>query len=238
LSRGSIRPRLEQIAELTRGVEIPFPPLPERNLRIIGEVLSRAWSDLLRTQRKVLLTGEEAELNALMATRLNSLLDEDAGWSVLVRSVTRGSETTSFDGSHLEKRPDISLHLTARNPSFALIIECKLLDHPNGKRTDMYCDDGLARFVRGEYAWATREAFMLAYVRDKSIIAASLTPHLAGCQRQRPDPFRTSALPEMIAGGRLHLARSRHRRKFRYVGRPSSNKPGPICIWHLWILPR
>jgi hypothetical protein len=207
-------------------------------MRIIAEVLSKAWADLLRTQRKVLLSGQEAELNALMATRLNSLLDEDAGWSVLVRSVTRGSETTSFDGSHLEKRPDISLHLTARNPSFALIVECKLIDHPGGKRTDMYCKDGLARFVCGDYAWAAREAFMLAYVRDESRIAASLKPHLSVCQKQKQDPFKTSTLPEMIVGTRLHLARSRHRRSFRYVGRPSSNKPGPICIWHLWILPQ
>lgn len=236
MSKGSVPPRLGQIAELTRGIEIPLTPLPERNLRIIAEVLSKAWADLLRTQRKALLSGQEAELNALMATRLNALLDEDAGWSVLVRSVTRGSETISFDGSHLEKRPDISLHLTARNPSFALIVECKLLDHPRGKRTDMYCNDGLARFIRGEYAWATREAFMLAYVRDESRIGTALTPHLSGCQKQKPDPFKTSALPEMIAGAKLHLARSVHRRSFRYVGQPSSNKPGPISIWHLWIL--
>jgi hypothetical protein len=207
-------------------------------MRIIAEALSKAWTDLLRTQREVLLSGQEAELNALMATRLNSFLDEDVGWSVLVRSVTRGSETSSFDGSHLEKRPDISLHLTARNPSFALIIECKLLDHPHGKRTDMYCSDGLARFVRGEYAWASREAFMLAYVRDGSRIDTSLTPRLSECREQNPDPFGTSALPEMIEGTHLHLARSRHRRNFRYVGDPSSNKPGPICIWHLWILPQ
>jgi hypothetical protein len=206
-------------------------------MRIIAEVLSKAWFDLLRTQREVLLSGQEAELNALMATRLNSLLDEDAGWSVLVRSVTRGSETTTFDGSHLEKRPDISLHLTARNPSFALIVECKLLDRPRGKRTDMYCSDGLARFVRGEYAWAAREAFMLAYVRDESKIATSLAPHLSECQKQKPDPFETAALPEMTAGTALHLAWSVHRRSFRYVGSPPPNKPGPISIWHLWLFP-
>lgn len=207
-------------------------------MRIIAEALSKAWTDLLRTQRKLLLSAQEAELNALMVTRLNSLLDEDVGWSVLVRSVTRGSETSSFDGSHLEKRPDISLHLTARNPSFALIVECKLVDHPRGRRTDMYCNDGLARFIRGEYAWASREAFMLAYVRDGSRIDTSLTPHLSECRKQNPDPFETSVLPEMVVSVQLHLARSRHRRSFRYVGRSSSNKPGPICIWHLWILPR
>ena len=48
-----------------------------------------------------------------MATRLNRLLDEHPLWEQMVRSVTRGSETLSFDGVHLEKRPDLSIHLTA-----------------------------------------------------------------------------------------------------------------------------
>jgi hypothetical protein len=236
LTSGFIHPRVEQVAELTRGLQIPFAPLPEANLKIIAEVLSSAWVGLLRTHRQVLFSGQEAEVNALMASRLNFLLDEDTAWSVLVRSVARGTETMSFDGSHLEKRPDLSLHLTGRNPSFALIVECKLLDRPSGKRVDMYCNDGLARFVRGEYAWASREAFMLAYVRDESRIATSLRPYLAENQNNQPDLFQTAALPEMITNSGMHLARSGHNRSFRYVGRPSLSSPGLISIWHLWIL--
>jgi hypothetical protein len=236
LTSGVVRPRAEQVAELTRGLQIPFEPLPEVNLKIIAEVISSAWNDLLRTRREVLFSGQEAEVNALIASRLNSLLDEDTAWSVLVRGVTRGAETISYDGSHLEKRPDLSIHLTGRNPSFALIVECKILDHGCGKRTDMYCTNGLARFVRGEYAWACREAFMLAYVRDESRINTSLNPFLAEKQNNRPDPFQTVTLPEMISDSGLHLARSSHNRDFRYVGQPSQSLPGPISIWHVWVL--
>jgi hypothetical protein len=129
-----ITPRPEQIAELTRGHTIPFDPLPELNLTIIAEVLAGAWNDLLQTQRQTLLSGGEAEINALIESRLNALRDEDTGWSVLVWGVTRGTETMSYDARSLEKRPDLSLHLTSRNPSFALIVECKILDEPSGKK--------------------------------------------------------------------------------------------------------
>ena len=226
---------MEQIAELTRGRQIPLDPLPEMNLTIIAEVFARAWDDLLQTQRQTLLSSGEAEVNALLESRLNALLDEDAIWSLLVHGVIRGRESMTYDGSYLEKRPDLSLLLTCRNPSFPLIVECKLLEEQSGKRIEMYCNDGLARFVRGEYAWASREAFMLAYVRDGSTISSSLNPLLAQSQALKPDVFQTEVLPELIGRPKMHLAQSNHRRNFRYVGQLSQNSPGVIAIWHLWL---
>jgi hypothetical protein len=232
-----ITPRPEQIAELTRGRQIPLGSLPEPNLTIIAEVLARAWDDLLRTQCQTLLSGGEAEINALMESRLNAFLDEDEAWSLLVCSVAR-RDTISYDGSHLEKRPDLSVHLTERNPSFPLAVECKILDEPHGKLIKMYCDDGLARFVRGEYAWASREAFMLAYVRDGATILSTLSPLLTQSQALKPDVFQTETLPDSITHPNLHLARSNHSRSFRYVDQSSQNSPGAIAIWHLWLLNR
>jgi hypothetical protein len=230
-----ITPRPEQIAEFTRGRKIPLDPLPESNLKTIAEVLASVWDELLKNHKKTLLSGEEAEINALLESRLNTLLDEDETWSLLVCSVARGKETLSYDGRNLEKRPDLSIYLTRRSPSHPLIVECKLLDKPSGKRIEMYCNDGLARFVRGEYAWASREAFMLAYVRDGSTILSSLSPLLAQSQSLKPDVFQTEVLPKLIAHPKMHLARSNHRRNFRYVGRSSQNNPGVIAIWHLWL---
>jgi hypothetical protein len=235
MSQKSIRPRPEQVAELTRGREIPFDALPEINLRILAEVLASAWNDLLQTQRQILLTGGETEVNTLLTSRLNALLVEDKVWRLFVCGVTRGAESISYDGSHLEKRPDLSLILTFRDPSFPLIVECKILDKPSGKKIEMYCNDGLARFVRGEYAWACREAFMLAYVRDRSTILSSLSPLLSQSQVLKPDVFQTEALPDSITHPNLHLARSNHSRSFRYVDQSSQNSPGAIAIWHLWL---
>jgi hypothetical protein len=199
----------------------------------IAEVLTRAWNDLLVDRRSILHSGGETEVNTLIETRLNALLEDDELWSQLVRGVARGRETVSFDGRHLEKRPDLSIHLTDRNPSFPLIVECKLIDAPSGKKIKFYCDDGLMRFVRGEYGWATREAFMFAYVRDGSTILSSLEPVLAKNRAQQPDVYLTDALPESIGGSDM-LARSRHNRQFRYIGQ-SHDSPGAVVIWHLWI---
>jgi hypothetical protein len=72
-----IRPREDQVAELTRGQVIPLAPLPERHLTFISEILVRAWSDLLVDRFSILAMAEEIELNALLETRLNALIEED-----------------------------------------------------------------------------------------------------------------------------------------------------------------
>lgn len=233
MTESRVHPREDQVAELTRGQSLPLAPLHEEHLKCIAAVLNRAWNDLLTERRATLLSGPEAELNSLMEIRLNALIETDDLWSLLARNVARGKETISFNGSNLEKRPDLSIYLTDRSPSFPLIVECKLIDVKRRKTLDLYCEDGLLRFVRGDYAWATREAFMLAYVRDNSTIFGRLRPFLNECRTKQPDAYLTDVLPESISGSDMHVARSPHNREFRYVG--LSNGPGAIAIWHLWI---
>lgn len=229
-------PRPEQIDELTRGLDLPFASLQQEHLEVISEVLALAWSDLLQSCPTVLLTGSESEVNALMETRLCALLDEHVLWAQLVRSVSRGKETVSFDGGHLEKRPDLSIHLSARNPSFPLVVECKLIDTSSGKGQDLYCKKGLARFLSGEYGWATREAVMLAYVRDRSTIASCLTPLLTADLNRSPSLYAVAEPPAAICLGTLDLALSRHGRNFRYPDRTAPHDdPGDISLWHLWL---
>ena len=96
------------MAELTRGQTLPLPPLHQIHLTFIAEVLARAWNGLVADRGASFPTGEEPELNAFMEARLNALLRDDDLWSQMVRSVARGKETITFDGSHLEKRPDLS----------------------------------------------------------------------------------------------------------------------------------
>src|SRR5258708_35994592 len=125
-SVGAVAVRLDQIEQLTRRVQLPLAPLHQEHLSIISEALSIAWRELLRTQRATLLAGLEPEINSLMETHLNQMLDEHHLLAQLVRCVARGKETLSFDGTHLEKRPDLSVYLTFRNASFLLVVECKL----------------------------------------------------------------------------------------------------------------
>ncbi|HXO71076.1 MAG TPA: hypothetical protein VN838_19105 [Bradyrhizobium sp.] len=228
-------PRLDQIAELTRGIELPLQPLHEEHLRIIAEGLFDAWTDLLQRHAQVVLTDNEAAINALMETRLLARIEEDPLWAQMVRAVARGRETVSFDGTHLEKRPDLSLFLTCRNASFPMAIECKIVDEANDKSGKLYCDKGLSRFLTGEYAWATREAFMIAYVRDKSTIASALMPLLIA-PYSGVSPYAAESAMVSIGTSPPDLAKSSHKRSFRYpLRQPPSDQPGAIALWHLWL---
>lgn len=222
-------PRDHQIAELTRGVELPLPTLKAYHLKILAEFLVRAWQELLATQQQVMRTKEEPEINALMESRLLGLLDEGREWSTLVSSVSRGRESFSADASSIEKRSDLSIFLTGRL-RFPLVIECKLIDKKARKTIGLYGNNGLARFINGDYAPYVWEAFMLAYVRDDSTIGNSLTPYLAQRQNSPRDPFLTEQLPQAVELSSQDLAHSRHGRRF-----PNNPSPDPIAIWHLWL---
>ena len=223
------QPRNYQIEEFMRGVERPVPPVQRRHLKVIAETLVAAWDGLRVDHEEVVRNKEEKEVNTLMESRLNSICEQKTPWSTLVAGVARGKETINYDGSKLETRPDLSIHLTRRSSRLSLIVECKLLDSKKQKTIDLYCEEGLARFVEGRYAWYAHEAFMLAYVRDNSTIAGCLTPHLAQKQKKSPDPFLTEQLPRTINHITNDLAISRHGRSF-------PDNPGVIDVWHLWLV--
>lgn len=212
--------RLQQVELLTRGLDLPFPPLADRLLRVIACSLAAAWQDLLAEHAQALLSTSEPEISGMMCTRLNRMIAEDRRWKQLVVNVSRGEESYSFDAESFELRADLSLRLSGRNPSFPLVVECKLLDPSSAK--------GLARFVKGAYAWAVREGFMLAYVLDGSTLDGSLKPHLKKYQAETPDPFATTGLPTPMGGMSLELRRSVHERGFTYPGR-TPGMPGPIA---------
>lgn len=223
----AIHPRPDQVAALTRGQTLPLPPLPETTLRTVADAFVHAWNDLAAAYPDILRNGDEPEITLLLQTRLNALLEEDACWETLVRGVSREGSQISYNGSHIEKSPDLSIHLTGRRFDFPLVAECKLIDHPRRKTVGLYCRKGIQRFVGGEYAWMCAEAFMFAYVRDGSTIAATLIPRLAA-----DAACAVPGLPEALPYGG-DFARTHHERGFTY---PETNgPPGPIALWHLWL---
>ncbi len=171
-----------------------------------------------------------------MEARLNGLIEEDPLWGQLVLCVARGKESLSFDGSHLEKRPDLSIYLTSRARNFPLITEAKIIDASSGKTEYLYCDKGLRRFIVGEYAWGNREAFMIAYVRDGSSIPSKLTPLLSEDMAKCTFGYLVKDLPTPLTAATKNLARSKHQRSFLYTHQaPPNDSPGCIALWHLWL---
>lgn len=232
----AVRSRPDQVAELTRGLRLPLPEVSTIHLQIIAEGLLRAFNEIRAHAPATVASGSEAEVTALMQSRLNRMSEQDPLWAQLVLYVGRGTESLSFDGSQLETRPDLSICLSNRNRGFPLILEAKILDALTSKTEALYCDNGIRRFVEGKYAWANREAFMLAYVRDGSSIATKLTPFLSHAMTQTPPGYLVEGLPVAIGSGSADLAQSRHGRNFVYAGTSApGEQPGSISIWHLWL---
>ena len=124
----SIRPRPDQIAELTRGLRLPLPEVSSLHLDVIAEGLLQAFADIRARAPVTVASGTEAEVTALLEARLNAMIEIEPLRGQLVLCVARGKESLSFDGSHLEKRPDLSIYLSKRNRSFPLITEAKIID--------------------------------------------------------------------------------------------------------------
>jgi len=230
-----VRPRYDQIAELTRGVRLPLPPIPRDHLEILAEGLRKAFNDIRAASPQTVATGEEPEVTALMQARLNRLIDEEALWGQLVLWVGRGAESISFDGSHLEKRPDLSIVLSGGDRRFPLIAEAKILDSVTSKTIRLYCEKGVRRYVQGKYAWGNREAFILGYVRDGSSIDPTLKTFLSNAAATDPDVYLVESLPVSVGTTPSDLAHTRHGRAFLYRSQSSPNKPGSISLWHLWL---
>ena len=147
----------------------------------------------------------------------------------------RGTESINFDGCHLEKRPDLSIVLSGRERRFPLVAEAKILNGAASKTVALYCRDGIRRFVEGEYAWGSREALMVGYVRDGSSIDTTLGVFLARSRDSHPRRYRVETLPVAVGASSSDLAYTRHGREFVYGGQRALNSPGPISVWHLWL---
>lgn len=228
----ALSPRPDQIAELTRGLALPLQAIDNLHLEIIVEGLAQAFAAVRASAPRVIASGDEAEITALLQARLNAMIEDEPLWGQLVASVVRGAESLSFDGAHLEKRPDLSIHLTARSQRFPLIAEAKIIDATKGEA--LYCSEGVRRFLKGEYGWGGREAIMIAYVRDKTSIALRLSPYLASPVIAAK--YAVQAGLDSVTTLICDSARSRHGRAFLYAHTQSpSNDPGPISLWHLWL---
>lgn len=215
-----------------------MPRISALHLGVIVDALKRSLDQLVAEHGSPLAAKDENELNALLQARLNSLCGQEKLLSLMVASVVRGGEAIGFDGTQLELRPDLGIHLTGRNRNFPLIVECKIIDAPDRKGIDLYCSNGIRRFVDGEYAWASSQGLMLGYIRDGSSVLSTLTPCLVKGATRRPDPLRTKKMPQEERLSEMSVWVSCHGRSFRYIG-PAAGSPGAIDISHLWFdLPR
>jgi hypothetical protein len=227
--------------------KVPHERIGVRWVLVAHLAVTRAF-ELIRERGWPLATALENEVTEMLEDVLeNSVRNrgEVAGFNTgFFGKVTRGSETVSFNGTKISKKPDLLFALRREHRigwdqrQDALFAECKPVDraHPlNGH----YCAigktyAGIERFIIGDYAWAMEEALMIGYVRD----GFSIDPHLAAAlnhtasRNSLGDPTPPEAIEVTASGDRvIVLHRTTHQRRFSWLdGRLAS----AIDLFHSW----
>jgi hypothetical protein len=209
----------------------------------VEEALCAAW-DSLRTHPRPgfdLLTANEDDITQeLYETLYDSVFNKSIvpGFDrQLFTVVTREAKVRNYDRTMLDKMPDLLIGLTDRHVYRStqdwLFIECKPvdIDHSAGVH---YCDKGIIRFVRGEYAWAMTSALMIGYTRNGYTILSKLVKSL----EKRIKEIPTISMPHKCAKSRVrrnsdivHI--SQHGRTFTYI--ETGQQAPDIIIRHLWL---
>ncbi len=228
---------------------LPHPRLGLPVLLLIRRVVLRAF-ELLREQQFNLAAAQEDQVTAALRSTIENNLRQSGevpGFDKRTfETVIRQGQWANYDGKSLTKAPDFFFKLrddeteprSVLPEHDGLFIEAKPVDatHAAGSR---YCDDGLIRFVRGDYAWAMQEAMMLAYARNDRTIERSLLPAMS--EAPRMSTLQTQQLPTrttMEVAGSTPAAEavfiSRHERTFQWPD--SKGQATPIDIFHVWCL--
>ncbi len=227
--------------------QLPHPRLGLPVILVIRRVLLRAF-ELLREQHFNLAEASEDQVTAALRSTIENNLrqsGEVAGFDKRTfDTVIRQGQWANYDGSRLTKTPDLFFKL--RDDGFesrpvlsefdGLFIEAKPVDdaHAAGGK---YCDDGLIRFVRGDYAWAMQEAMMLAYARHGRTIIGHLIPAMSEPARmtslntvQLPQACSSPAAAKCCEAEAVHLSQQRRNFEWRDGKGPATD----ITVYHLW----
>jgi hypothetical protein len=223
---------------------LPHPEIGLPVLLIVESALCAAWG-VLRTYPRAGFNLVTAHEDAVTLELHEALLDEvfkkgivegfDSG---LFATVEREPKIRNYDYRHPDKMPDLLVRLVGRPPGVrntqdGLFIECKPVDS-NHAVSGHYCNKGLIRFVRGDYAWAMPIATMVGYAKDGYTISAKLLPALRGW----PPGVKTSSVPHPCPHSKASVTSeavqvTEHARSFQY---PETNQSPPdITIRHLWL---
>lgn len=226
--------------------DLPHPRLGLPVILLVRLVVLRAF-EILEERNFSLATKKEDEITTALRAIIENDLRQKGTVNGFNRStyetVIRQGQTANFDLTKLTKTPDLCFKLRnveeeprpVLSEHDALFVECKPVDadHSAGSK---YCDNGLCRFVDGDYAWAMEQALMLGYARDRTIeshlVPAMKEParlkQLKTVELPRPDSHPGAA----ARGNAEALHVSRHRRGFPWVG--GKGPATDIFIYHSW----
>lgn len=229
------------------GAVLPHKPIPLAMFLIVEDALRVSW-ERLKTRVSPRIDIRSAKEDDVTHDLYEVLFDEvfDTGavdgfdeehFSV----VTRETKLRNYNGGHLDKMPDLMIRVAGRTSSDFhyrsqdwLFIECKPVDEEHTVGVH-YGGKGIARFIRGDYAWTMTSALMVGYASQ----GYTIEPKLMETCRRRGKELAVLTMPEPCRQAReyaydgQHVYSSTHHRSFTYIenglGAP------PIQVRHLWL---
>jgi len=225
-------------------IELPHKPLPLAVFLIVEEAIRVSWQ---RLGEKTILDFDigSAEEDSVTLELYRVFYDEvfDKGMvggfdDERFTVGTRESKLPNYDGSKPDLMPDLLVAIKGRRDVSLrtqdwLFIECKPVDakHTVGVH---YGAKGIARFIRGDYAWAMTSALMVGYASN----GYRITPKLIETLGVRADEFKVKRLPtpchlSPCTSGAEKVHITQHARVFDYA---ENAQPAPqIKLRHLWL---
>lgn len=221
-----------------KGPPPPYQAWSVRQLKVLDKAIALAWERSMESPigHALLTSGTEVQLTAMLQDALAALLNSGTlkGFSTsLYGPPVRGQEMDDYSGARLEKRPDLTITRLSARPAInhnAMFYECKILGR--GRTVDNYITEGVARFEKGQYAWAMPHAGMIGYLATNRSQNARST--LINRWMHPTSPASCAPLSE-VQEDRATLptvAISTHARKFMLR---NGEPPGPIALRHLWL---
>jgi hypothetical protein len=226
-----------------RPVVLPHADYPKATLHVIETAIHAAWRIIRESPEggfDIKLADEDRITRELRTCLMNMVLDggQVAGFTSDIFFITREAKFESYDGAHLDKMPDIHIRIVRNGPvsvpsADGLFIECKPVDrdHPAGSA---YCDKGIIRFVKGEYAWASNQAMMVGYASPNYTMPSKLAKCLKGRVKELGLTGNLTACRDSKAQGygqRPYI--TKHERNF--ILPLTNTKSTSITIRHLWM---
>lgn len=233
-------------------IESPYPGWPVAHIATVEAAIAEAMRRVLTTKSsQEITTAKEDRITEWLEGQLCSLLnaEEVPGFdSTVFEQPVRDAETVNFSGDKISKAPDLTFkrlsHFSCAvdTRQDAWFCECKILDGKSGHGVKDYIDEGLMRFVAGDYAWAMPSAQMIGYVRREASKAyaparqlhdyfADLEPK-SGAHYAVVSGLQTEHTQEHVSNGTLPIHATTHARKFLLRNK---NVPGEITLRHLWF---
>jgi len=243
--------RLARVPEET--VEtIPYQDLSLLMREAIEEALLMAWSRLpaeAQAQGVDLMKVGEEPLTRLFRDELDKLrLDNTEpvpGFTEAVFQHMPESEGvpnfTGLPDKANTKRPDLVFRPVrrpagvVRTVTYGMFVECKIIHRStNHHGVKDYCEQGIGRFVFGEYAWMMPRGIMIGYVRDDKDIPGTLTTFLQDSEALSLYQVLTLPKPSRRNARGLEFFTSTHGRANVMIGR-SGRTPGDVELLHVWL---